>query len=58
MEIRGHFVLALVMLLLASCSARKNRTIAIPTVDNNVCKTLNGRVLYYAVFVDSKYTQP
>ena len=54
--------LLLIMLVLmgASCSAVKNkdREFSIPTVDNNVCKKLKGRVMYYAVFVDSKYTQP
>lgn len=30
--------------------------VAIPTRDNNVCKELKGHVVYYAVFVDSKYT--
>lgn len=45
-------------LLVLSCAGRRNRVFSIPTVDNNVCKKLKGRVLYYAVFVDSKYTQP
>lgn len=30
----------------------------ISTIDRNVCKTLNGHVVLYAVFVDTKYTQP
>lgn len=49
---------ALGLLLLVACSGRKNAIYSIPTVDNNVCKKLEGHVLYYAVFVDSKYTGP
>ncbi|HMN06621.1 MAG TPA: hypothetical protein PKD45_12940 [Flavobacteriales bacterium] len=45
--------------LVAGCATfRPSREVAIPTVNNNVCKTLKGRVIYYAVFVDSKYSQP
>lgn len=55
---RWKLTLIVVLLIGASCSVRKNRTFSIPTVDNNVCKKLKGRVMYYAVFVDSKYTQP
>lgn len=55
---RGCVLLAIALLMVTSCSVRKNRVFAIPTVDNNVCKKLKGHVLYYAVFVDSKYTQP
>lgn len=36
----------------------KYNTYHIATVDNNVCKRLNGHVVLYAIFVDSKYTQP
>ncbi len=32
--------------------------IGIPTVDNNVCKKLKGNVVIYAIFVDTRYTQP
>lgn len=28
------------------------------TIDNNVCKKLSGKVVIYAVFVDTKYTKP
>jgi|GEM_PF-429430 len=31
---------------------------AIATVNNNVCKKLRGKVVLYAIFVDTRYTQP
>jgi hypothetical protein len=46
------------MLLWVSCSGQKNITWHLPTVDNNVCKRLTGRVVLYAIFVDSKTTLP
>lgn len=55
---RTWVFLTLAIVVAASCSVTKNREFAIPTVDNNVCKKLSGHVLYYAVFVDSKYTGP
>ena len=36
--------------------ADKNAIYHIPTVNNNVCKTLKDNVVFYAIFVDSKYT--
>ena len=50
-----------VLLFTQSCSRYqmiKYNTYQISTVDNNVCKKLYGRVILYAVFVDSRYTQP
>lgn len=43
-----------------SCSFRtiKNGSYRIATVDNNVCKKLSGNVVLYAIFVDTRYTQP
>src|SRR5688572_23857678 len=43
---------------LYSCSNYKNSTYSSYSVDNNVCKKLSGRVVLYAIFVDSKYTHP
>lgn len=28
------------------------------TIDNNVCKKLNGKIVIYAIFIDTKYTKP
>src|SRR6185503_19655849 len=36
----------------------KYNTYQIATVDNNVCKKLEGNVVLYAIFVDTRYTQP
>lgn len=36
----------------------KYSTSHIATVDNNVCKKLEGEVVLYAIFVDSRYTHP
>ena len=36
----------------------KNHEVHISTVNNNVCKKLQGEVILYAIFVDSKYTLP
>ena len=51
--------IALVFLSL-SCSNSfiKNGEYAIATVNNNVCKKLQGPVVLYCIFVDSKYTHP
>jgi hypothetical protein len=45
--------LALVFVPIQSC-----RLYYIPTVNNNVCKRLNGHVVLYAIFVDTRYTLP
>lgn len=48
-------------LLTASCGRYqmiKYNTYQIGTVDNNVCKKLTGHVVLYAMFVDTRYTQP
>jgi len=47
----------LLFLFLAGCTIER-QTLFIPTVDNNVCKTLLGNVVLYAIFVDTKYTKP
>ena len=52
----------LVVILFATSCGRyqmiKYNTYQISTVDNNVCKKLSGHVILYAIFVDTKYTQP
>lgn len=54
------FLLAF-LLLTISCGRYqmiKYKTYHIATVDNNVCKKLAGHVVLYAIFVDTRYTQP
>ena len=54
------FLLTTMMIISSSCNFHliKNGTYRIATVDNNVCKKLIGNVVLYAVFVDTRYTQP
>jgi len=56
------FFLFLVFLLLITSCGRyqiiKYNTFHIATVDNNACKKLAGHVVLYAIFVDTRYTQP
>ena len=56
------FLFFLVFFLLTTSCGRyqmiKYNTYHISTVDNNVCKKLAGDVVLYAIFVDTKYTQP
>ncbi len=61
-------LIALVFLIITGCSLIQSASsgrgsgyvedIHIATVNNNVCKTLRGDVVIYAIFVDSKYTNP
>ena len=37
---------------------RYGNEVHIPSVNNNVCKRLSGKVILYAIFVDSRYTNP
>ncbi len=47
------------ILLSQSCYTPSNlRTAGFPSANNNVCKKLTGEVVLYAIFVDSKYTNP
>ncbi|MBN2610383.1 MAG: hypothetical protein JXB00_02400 [Bacteroidales bacterium] len=58
------FIVTFIIVLMISCSvinfqsADKDLVYRIPTVNNNVCKTLRGHVILYAIFVDSKETKP
>lgn len=54
---RPLLLLGLFLAALPGC-APHNTTYALPTVNNNVCKRLQGHVVYYAVFVDTKTTAP
>lgn len=59
MTTRLSFLLTIVLILNLSCSKYAAYSpYYISTVDNNVCKKLSGDVLLYAIFVDSRYTQP
>ena len=44
--------------LLGSCITSKKMNVMFASVNNNVCRRLNGKVVVYAVFVDSKETKP
>ena len=49
--------LAAALLIVSSCANSKfYREFAFSSVKNNVCKTLDDKVVIYAIFVDSKYT--
>jgi len=54
------FGIALLPFLFTSCShvhkPGKKQEFHIATVNNNVCKRLKGKVVIYAIFVDSPYT--
>lgn len=48
-----------VLMTLGSCYAPKmTKIVSFNSINNNVCKKLNGNVIIYAIFVDSKYTNP
>lgn len=49
---------ALMLIITLSYISCRSYTASIASRDNNVCKTLRGKVVLYAVFVDTKYTQP
>ncbi len=51
-------VLFLVFTLNSCYTPSSLKRVGFPSVNNNVCKTLTGKVVLYAIFVDSKYTNP
>jgi hypothetical protein len=57
---RSHvFILIIGLLFCNSCYTPGNlKTVGFASVNNNVCKKLKGNVVLYAIFVDSKYTNP
>jgi hypothetical protein len=63
MPIRFIICLLALGLLLTSCArvsrlVLKNQEFYVSTVGNNVCKRLHGEVVLYAIFVDSRPTNP
>jgi hypothetical protein len=46
------------LLLLAGCATTQQTDVHFASKENNVCKSLKGKVVVYAIFVDSKYTKP
>lgn len=58
-HIRSISLLLILLVLNASCFAPSTvKQVGFASVNNNVCKTLSGKVVLYAIFVDSKYTNP
>jgi hypothetical protein len=58
---KKHWFLPSILLvfILSACATKKfYKEFAFPSVRNNVCKSLDGKVVLYAIFVDSKYTGP
>lgn len=50
---------ALLLLIISACATNKYyREFVFGSVQNNVCKTLDEKVVLYAIFVDSKHTGP
>ena len=61
MRTKNVILIAGAFIFLLSCSRkfyRAKATRQIPSVNNNVCKRLVGKVVLYAIFVDSRYTHP
>lgn len=44
--------------VLLGCISTKPTNVQFSSRENNVCKTLRGNVVVYAIFVDSKFTKP
>jgi len=57
---RKYIAAIVLTVILFGCATTKLKdvTIHISTVNNNVCKKLKGDVVLYAIFVDSKETNP
>lgn len=58
MKLTVVILFACMAMFYSSCHVFRSKTYHIPTVDNNACKRLRGNVVLYAVFVDTKYSQP
>ena len=60
--VKGLLVALYFSFVLSGCiaakSIKKKGEVHIASVNNNVCKKLVGDVVLYAIFVDSKYTNP
>jgi hypothetical protein len=46
------------LVLCKGCITSKTQEVRFASRENNVCRTLKGKVVVYAIFVDSKYTSP
>jgi hypothetical protein len=58
-HIKPLSLLLILLVLNASCYTPSTvKQVGFASVNNNVCKTLSGKVVLYAIFVDSKYTNP
>lgn len=56
---KKSIVVVFILLLVQGCFLnRRTKTGRYPTVRNNVCKVLSNKVIFYAVFVDSKGIHP
>ncbi len=57
---KKYLFLFILLVSLGSCTALiiKNKVVRIASVNNNVCKRLTGKVVLYAIFVDTKGTLP
>jgi hypothetical protein len=51
-------LLILALLLVSGCFPAREIDVRLASRSNNVCKSLKGNVVVYAIFVDSKYTKP
>jgi hypothetical protein len=52
------YFLPVIVIAVALSSCITSREVAFTSRNNNVCKTLDGKVVVYAIFVDSKETKP
>jgi hypothetical protein len=52
------YLLIVLFIFLESCMTTKKMNVMFASVNNNVCRRLSGKVVVYAVFVDSKETKP
>ena len=58
-KLNFNLLLSLSLITLNSCyTPASSKQVGFASLNNNVCKTLNGKVVIYAIFVDSKYTNP
>jgi len=46
------------LVLFNSCSSTQDINVGFASKENNACKILRGKVVVYAIFVDSRYTKP
>lgn len=52
------YLLIVLFIFLESCITTKKMNVMFASVNNNVCRRLSGKVVVYAIFVDSKETKP